>query len=167
MSPDWVYSSLREGRQQRCLVVSADTSRHLPSIGAGGAAAAQGGAPSASGAGTSVPSSRQARAELLSQLEAEAGPDAAGHARPLLRQGSMPAVLLAGVAWSVTDPPQAARLDRADAGAWDVGGAECVEGAGWARKRLTPSAGVVDLPRHATCPALCLMPLASMGPMQV
>ena len=128
MSPDWVYSSLREGRQQRCLVVSADTSRHLPSsTGAGGAATARGSAPSAAGAGTPVPSSRQARAELLSQLEAEAGPAAAGHARPLLRQGSMPAVLLAGVAWSVTDPPQAARLDRADAGAWDAGGAECVE----------------------------------------
>ena len=151
MSPDWVYCSLREGQQQRCLVVSADTSRHLPSGGAGGAAAAaaQGSAPST--AGTQVPASRQAREELLSQLEAGAGPAASGHAQPLLRQGSMPAVLLPGVAWSVTDPPQAARLDRGGAGAWN--GAECVKGELAGPAHLTDGSCKRLLPELRACTA--------------
>lgn len=34
VSPRWVLQSLRSGKQQRCLTVSADASRHLPSAAA-------------------------------------------------------------------------------------------------------------------------------------
>eukprot|EP00887_Chlorella_sp_A99_P006628 scaffold3.g6628.t1 len=118
VSPQWVLRSLKEGRQQRCLTLSADASRHLPeaamgAAGAGGAAGAAPAGPPPGEAGSSGPAlldsellaSRDARQRVLSELAAEGSCEAGGQ-----QHRSTPAALLEGLEWSVTDPPSAARL---------------------------------------------------------
>lgn len=132
MSPQWVHQSLRTGRQQRCLTVSADASRHLPA--ASGAAAScqlqqqqgeRSGAASSCLQRQSLSSellhSREAREQMLSQLAgsaagagaAQGSPASAAAAVAAGPQASTPAELLPGVLWSVLDPPHLARQEEA------------------------------------------------------
>lgn len=133
VSPAWVAQSLKAGRQQRCLAVSADASRHLPAAasgtgggqqqsqagsgGSGGSVAGGGGAEQMS---SELLQSREARQAMLSQLAAAgggggapagcvpgAGP-AAAH-----QKTATPAELLTGVHWSVLDAPAAAARTHA------------------------------------------------------
>lgn len=124
VSPSWVAQSLRAGRQQRCLAVSADASRHLPAAGAAASAAggaqqqSQGGgvAGGAEGLSGELLQSREARQAMLSQLTAgggSGGAPAAGATGALLpaaahQQAATPAELLTGIHWSVLDLPAAA-----------------------------------------------------------
>jgi hypothetical protein len=118
VSPQWVLHSLRSGRQQRCLTVSADASRHLP------AAAAVEGSPLApsqpsvataqGGISGALLASREARQRVLSQLAAGGSPGVAAAAAlgPPRQPGATPSLLLSGLLWSVLDPPSAARLEQ-------------------------------------------------------
>ena len=126
VSPQWVLQSLRSGRQQRCLTVSADASRHLPAAAAAGASASAGGASSEGSpvcearadARQQLPVellSREGRQQMLSQLAGSG--TASGAASPgsgavsAHQQAPTPAELLGGVLWSVLEPPSAARLE--------------------------------------------------------
>ena len=136
MSPAWVLQSLRAGKQQRCLMVSADASRHLPAASAAASCSSQqpGGSEAVSGGNSSAThtslqqlsgallASKEARQQALMQLAgggaaavAAAGastPDAAGPSMPGgHRPAATPAELLVGVLWSVLDPPHMARLE--------------------------------------------------------
>ena len=55
VSPQWVAQSLRAGKQQRCLTVSADASRHLPAAMAAAGSDARGGSDAGSGGSTPSP----------------------------------------------------------------------------------------------------------------
>lgn len=136
VSPAWVLQSLRTGKQQRCLMVSADASRHLPSASSatgissqppGSSEAGSGGG--STGAHSSKPqlssdllASRAARQQALMQLSGQGaaapasarastlgagGPSVPGGHRP----AATPAELLPGVLWSVLELPHAARLE--------------------------------------------------------
>lgn len=126
VSPLWVYQSLRAGRQQRCLAVSADASRHLPAA-SGAAASSQlqqceqvwSDAPSSCQTQHSLSRelllSREARERMLSQLAGVAGARLAGgigaaafSAPVAAQQASTPAELLSDVLWSVLEAPQSA-----------------------------------------------------------
>ncbi|KAL4458919.1 hypothetical protein ABPG75_013784 [Micractinium tetrahymenae] len=130
VSPQWVHQSLRTGRQQRCLTVSADASRHLPagSIEAAGSQPQQPIGPSSSpqqqqpGLSSELLLSREARQRMLSQLAGgSAGaagtggtgdsPGSAAGAAAVVPQGTTPAELLSDLVWSVLDPPPAARKE--------------------------------------------------------
>lgn len=134
VSPTWVIHSLRSGRQQRCLSVSADASRHLPSAGPATSAACGRGhtqAGSQSGSGGSGTQSQQpllpnellvskeARQQMLCQLAGGNSGSAtaaalcgasggSGGGAAAHQQAVTPAELLADVLWSVLDPPAAA-----------------------------------------------------------
>jgi hypothetical protein len=126
VSPQWVLQSLRSGRLQRCLTVSAYASRHLPAAAAAAAAASASGASSegspaceaGAGARQQLPAellSREGRQQMLSQL---AGSNtASGAASPgsgamaAHQQAPTPAELLSNVLWSVLEPPSKARLE--------------------------------------------------------
>jgi len=138
VSPQWVHQSLRTGRQQRCLTVSADTSRHLPATSAAADSSqlrqqASGTARGGNGSGSSVEQlspdlllSREARQKMLSQLAGSNDPAGAaaaaagGHsaARPgalaAHQQATTPAELLGDVLWSVLEPPAAAQKEAAE-----------------------------------------------------
>ncbi|PRW59970.1 BRCT domain DNA repair [Chlorella sorokiniana] len=138
VSPAWVLQSLRTGKQQRCLMVSADASRHLPAAStatdgstqqAAGSEAGSGGGSSGSSMRTAgqqlsgdLLASKEARQQALLQLAgqgaAAAGgtrastPGAAGPAMPGgHRPAATPAELLVGVLWSVLESPHTARLE--------------------------------------------------------
>ena len=123
MSPVWVVRSLKEGKQQRCLMVSADASRALPAAAAvateessvtcsspllPGAAAA-----GAKPLSNELLASRLARERVLSEVLAAAASRGSGGEGSFsaAQQQSTPAVLLRGLEWSVMDPPSAAQLD--------------------------------------------------------
>ncbi|PSC76077.1 hypothetical protein C2E20_0748 [Micractinium conductrix] len=127
VSPQWVHRSLRSGRQQRCLAVSADTSRHLPAASAATSPSQQqtgSGSTRSSGDGrpplsSELLQSREARLLALSQLAGGTTGAAADAARPAARSGggaahqpaTTPSELLGGVAWCVLEPPAAAVLE--------------------------------------------------------
>lgn len=132
VSPAWVLQSLRSGRQQRCLHVSADASRHLPGAGPAASAAAQRpGIEAASGGGGSsstqqqqqqLPSelmlSKEARQQMLAQLSGSGGDAGAaaggvpgGSAHQQHQQAATPAEMLCDVLWSVLDPATTARKE--------------------------------------------------------
>lgn len=128
VSPQWVLQSLRAGKQQRCLAVSADASRHLPaaSVASSGEGAEAG---AAAGSGSIPPrrptqeqqpqlssellQSKEARQRVLSQLAGSGGGEAAAAdaAAGAHQQAATPAELLAGVVWSVLEPPAAATME--------------------------------------------------------
>lgn len=134
MSPAWVLQSLRTGKQQRCLMVSADASRHLPAASAtthGGSSQQPGSSETASGSGThgsvqqlsgALLASKEARQQALMELAGQgaAAVACAGASTPGIPGASMPgghrpaatpAELLVGVLWSVLEPPHMARLE--------------------------------------------------------
>ena len=122
VSPAWVAQSLRAGRQQRCLSVSADASRHLPAAGPTASPAPQHSEAGSGGSAThqqALPSellsSREARRAVLAELAAggDAGSSAAagtpgGAPGAAHQQAATPAELLTGLLWSVLEPPSAA-----------------------------------------------------------
>ncbi len=135
VSPAWVLQSLRTGKQQRCLMVSADASRHLPAASAAAGSSQQPGSSEAgSGGGSSgthasgkqlggnLLASKEARQQALLQLTGKgaaaaacgggstpgpSGPSVPGGHRP----AATPAELLVGVLWSVLEAPHTARLE--------------------------------------------------------
>lgn len=133
VSPQWVLQSLRTGRQQRCLTVSADASRHLPSMAASGAtpeASTRGGGPQQASnsllqqqeaASAEIPLSKEARQQMLSRLAGGGAATDAGSlpgaavaaagAGACHQLSATPAELLPDVAWSVLEPPTAARKE--------------------------------------------------------
>lgn len=135
VSPAWVQQSLRAGKQQRCLTVSADASRHLPAAPVAGISNQQQPAVEerrGGGTGSTQPSHQQLSGALLASKEARqqaimelacggaaaaAGaasgtPDAASARLPGGHPPTgTPAELLVGVLWSVLEPPSAARLE--------------------------------------------------------
>ena len=136
VSPAWVLQSLRTGKQQRCLMVSADASRHLPaaSTAGGGSSQQPGSSEARSGGGNSgmhasgqqlngdLLASKEARQQALLQLNGKgaaaaacAGASTPGTAGPSLlgghRPAATPAELLVGVLWSVLEAPHTARLE--------------------------------------------------------
>ncbi|GAB4823283.1 hypothetical protein N2152v2_010329 [Parachlorella kessleri] len=121
ISPQWVVRSLKSGRQQRCLMVSADATRHLPAgpeQGCNQLKAPLRGTDSSRGSMSPLGQlqSKEARAAMLQQLAGHSnGPSPATGAT--LGAGNpgaplcTPASMLVGFAWSVVDPPAEARPD--------------------------------------------------------
>lgn len=103
MSSQWVLQSAKLGQRQRCLEISADTARSLSSpipVAVTGAQESKGGISATLRPSTSS-ADRQILVDKLIQSSIE----------DLHPQISVPASLLNGVAWAVTNEPSSARKE--------------------------------------------------------
>jgi hypothetical protein len=99
-TPEWVLQSLKAGRLQRCISLSADAARHLP-----GALAAEAGADPAA---RDAPSGAEGRARAVAALDEELAARDGG----ALQAACAPPQLLEGVSWTVSEAPARARMER-------------------------------------------------------